>query len=122
MFTKHTYIRYTEAGIHLFFICSMLFVSNAEVAGFPIYSLFLLITALNLMLVKIMSGKKEGHFFLQMRYLTDILAITIVIVEMFSVIVKMFRDPNKGAINFAIHAEIIALVLFYMLFSNDQKQ
>lgn len=118
MFTKHTYIRCTEVGIHLFLICSMLFVSNVELAGFPIYSLLLLITALYLMLVKIMSGKKEGHFFLQMRYLTDILAVATVIIEIFSVIFKMFWDPNEGAINFSIHAEIIALVLFYLLFSN----
>lgn len=121
MALKHTYIRFTEAGISLFLIYSMLFISDGKLAGFPIYSLLLLITALYFMIIKIASCKEEGSAFLQIKSLSDILAIAVVIISVFAAITKLFRNPNEGAIDFSSNAVLVAIALLYIVISSGMR-
>ena len=121
MFTKHTYIRFRETGIYLFLIGSMLFISDTEFAGFPIYSLLLLIAAVWFLLIKIFFCKRERLSFVQIRHLTDVLPIAVIIIEILGIIMKLFRNPNEGAIDFAGNAEVIALMLLYVSFSTGME-
>ncbi|MCM1156818.1 MAG: hypothetical protein NC314_13065 [Roseburia sp.] len=114
--STYKHIQLMETGIYLLLVCSMLFVSDIELAGFPVYTFFLLIAALYFMFIKIVSNRLEERSFKKNWYMTDILAAAAIVIALSDMIRKLFRDPDEGAIDFSIDAKVIAFALLYLVF------
>lgn len=111
------YTWWADKYIMLLIISSMLAIVDIEVAGFPLYIFLLLLLTAGWMALRLrFYTGKEG--FLRVWNLTDIAAAIAVVVEVFSIICKLFQDSDKGAIDFSINAEIIAFALLYFLLSS----
>ncbi len=118
MHKKITYAWLADKCICVLLILSMLSVVRTEIAGFPVYSLFLLITASAWLVIKIIyAGRKEVPF-PTVRYLTDTAAIAAIVYAVFSVILKLFSTSEEGFIDFSWNAEIIALAMICLLVSS----
>lgn len=118
MSPEHTYPQLMKTGLYLLFIFSMVIITDAELLGFPIYSLLLFVMALCFLAGRILSCENEGIAFLQIRSWTDVAAIAAIIFAVFTAVLKLFRDPNEGAVDFASDADVIALAVMYLLFSS----
>lgn len=117
MHKEITYKWLTDKCICVLLILSMFSVMNIEIAGFPIYSLLLLVLASVWMMFKIIYAGKEGLSFLSVKYLTDTAAIAAIVYAILSAVVKLFASSEEGAIDFSWNAEVIALAIICLLIS-----
>ncbi len=96
---------------------SMLLLSDKELAGFPLYNLMLFMIVLCWMAMKITSHFKNRQRAWQIRYISDLFAMAIVVLELLAIIVKLFQDPDMGDIEIANHVIIISIVFLFILLS-----
>lgn len=118
MHKEITYEWWADKCICILLILSMFSVVNIEIAGFPIYSMILLVLASVWMMLKIRYAGRKGHPFLTVRSLPDLAAITAIVYAVFSVVVKLFNTAEEGAIDFSWNAEVIALAILCLLISS----
>lgn len=119
MHKEITYEWCADKCICVLLILSMLSVVNIEIAGFPVYSLLLLVLAVVWLMFKIIYAGRMGLPFLTVRSITDLAAITAIVYAVFSVAVKLFITPAEGVIDFTWNAEAIALAIICLLVSVD---
>lgn len=117
MHKEITYEWLADKCICALLILSMLSVLNIEVAGFPLYSLFLLVLASVWMIFRIGYMGKAGISFLTVKYLTDIASLAAIAYSVFSAVIKLFGSLDEGAIDFTWNAEVIALAIICLLVS-----
>ena len=117
MHKEITYEWLADKCICVLLILSMFSVMNIEIAGFPIYSLLLLVLASIWMIFKIIYAGKEGLSFLSVKYLTDTAAIAAIGYAILSAVIKLFASSEEGAIDFSWNAEVIALAIICLLIS-----
>ncbi len=119
MHKEITYAWLTDKFICALLILSMLSVVRVEVAGFPLYSLLLLLMASVWMLFKIIYAGREGFPFPTVRYRTDTVAVAAVLYALVSAVIKLFGTSKDGAIDFSWNAEVIALAIVCLLLSSE---
>lgn len=118
MSKKNVYTWWEDKCIIMLIIFSMLAVIDIEIAGFPLYVFLLFLVAAGWMVLRL-RFHTENESLLPIRNLTDMTAVIAIGFEVFSVICKLFQNPDKGAIDFSINAEIIAFALLYILLSSE---
>lgn len=91
---------------------------NIVIAGFPLYSLLLLVITSIWLLLRIRYADSDGIPFPAIRYLTDTIAIAAIIYAILSVIAKLFSTSEEGWIDFSWNAEMIALAVICLLISS----
>ena len=111
------YTWWADKCIILLIVFSMLAIVDIEIAGFPLYILLLLIVTAGWMAIWVRFHAGNENF-LQPRNLTDIAAAIAIGIGMFSVIYKLFQNPDKTEIDFSIDAEIISFALLYLLLAS----
>ncbi len=117
MSKRREYTWWADKCIILLIVFSMLAIVDIEIAGFPLYVLLLLIVTAGWMTIR-MRFHAGNENFLKPRSLTDIAAVIAIGIGMFSVIYKLFQNPDKTTVDFSINAEIIAFALLYFLLSS----
>lgn len=118
MHKEITYEWWADKCICVLLILSMFSVVNIEIAGFPIYSLLLLVLASVWMMVKIIYAGRTEHPFLTVRSLTELAAIAVIVYAVFSVAVKLFITSEEEVVDFSWNAEVIALAIICLLISS----
>lgn len=118
MHKKITYTWLSDKCICVLLVLSMFSVAKIEIAGFPVYSLLLLVIASVWLVFKIIYACREGVPFPTVRYLTDTAAIAAIVYAVLSVIVKLFDTSEEGWIDFSWNAEVIALAAICLLVSS----
>lgn len=114
---KFSYPYLTCLCICLLLTVSMLFMTDEEVAGFPAYTLFLFLIVLVWLICRVVYANREGRAFLTIHYFADTVSVTTIVCAICSIIGKLFRNPEEGAIDFSWNAEAIALALICLLVS-----
>lgn len=114
---KITYPWLEDKCICILLILSMFSVFKIKIAGFPLYSLLLLTITLVWLFLKILYAGRSGEIFPTIRYLTDTVAITVILYAIISVMVKLFSTSEEGWIDFSWNAEMIALAVICLLIS-----
>lgn len=132
MSLKITYSELSEKCLFFLLILSMLLTKEIKAADFPVYSLLILIAALGWMAAGMFLHKNRNKPSLQqeqpgwlpfwpVRYRTDLLALIVIFYEIAVVVNKLFRDPNKGGIDFSGNAEVLAYMVLYFMISSGIK-
>lgn len=119
MHKEITYEWLADKCICVLLILSMFSVVNIEIFGFPLYILLLLVLASVWMIFKIIYARKAGLPFLSVRYLTDTAAMAAIAYAVLSAVVKLFRDPEGGGIDFIWNAEVIVLAVICLLIAAE---
>ncbi len=118
MHKEITYDWLADKCICALLVLSMLSTARIEVAGFPLYSLLLLVIASVWLICRIIYAGREDTVFPTVRYMTDTAAIVAILYAIFSVIVKLFDTSGEGWIDFSWNAEVIALAVICLLVSS----
>ena len=118
MHKEITYDWLADKCICALLVLSMLSTARREVAGFPLYSLLLLVIASVWLICRIIYAGREDTVFPTVRYMTDTAAIVAILYAIFSVIVKLFDTSGEGWIDFSWNAEVIALAVICLLVSS----
>lgn len=121
MHKKITYEWLADKCICILLILSMLSVVNLEIAGFPVYSLLLLVLTSVWMICKIIYAGKMGFPVLSVKYPTDTAAMAVIAYAFFFTVIKLFDRPIEGGIDFTWNAEAIALAIVYLLISSGTE-
>ncbi len=121
MHKEITYAWLTDKCICALLVVSMLSIVRIEIAGFPVYSLLLLILASTWMVFKIIYSGREGLPFLAVRYRTDTAAMAAILYAVISAVIKLFGTLEEGKIDFSWNAEIIALAIVCLLISSGAQ-
>lgn len=121
MSTKVNFTWLSEKLILFLLMISMLLTKDIKVADFPLYSLLLFLTASVWMAAKVFLRQKEGQGFWPIRYWTDLMAALTVLYEIAAIVLKLFRDPDKGAIDFSGNAEMLAFAVLYFSLSSGMR-
>lgn len=121
MYKKVNFTWLSDKLILFLFVISMLLTKKIKVADFPIYSLLLFLSASGWMAAKVLLCQKEGQAFGPIRYWTDLMVILLVFYEAGSVVIKLFQNPDKGAIDFSGNAEMLAFAVFYFCLSSGVR-
>ncbi len=119
MLHKITYPWLEDKCICILLTLSMFSVLKIKIAGFPLYSLLLLTITSVWLFLKILYAGRCGEKFPAIRYLTDTIAISVILYAIISVIVKLFSASEEGWIDFSWNAEMIALAVICLLISAD---
>lgn len=119
MHKEITYAWLMDKCICALLVLSMLSIVNIEIAGFPVYSLLLLVLASVWLMCKIIDAGKKGISFLSVKYLTDTAAMAAIAYAVLSAIIKLFSSSEKGEIDFIWNAEVIALAIICLLISSE---
>lgn len=119
MHKEITYTLLADKCICVLLVLSMFSVVRIEIAGFPLYSLLLLILSSIWLMFKIIYAGRAGLPFLTVRYLTDSVAIAAIVYAVLSAVIKLFNTLEEGAIDFSWNAEIIALAIICLLISSE---
>lgn len=114
---KFSYTYLTDLCICLLLSITMLFRSDIEIAGFPVYTILLFLIVLAWLAGRIICANRKEKAFLSIHYFADTVSVTAVICAVCSIIGKLFRNPEEGAIDFSWNAEAIALALICLLVS-----
>ncbi|MDD6810294.1 MAG: hypothetical protein PUD93_00250 [Lachnospiraceae bacterium] len=114
---KIPYKRISELGVGMLIILSMLLLSSTEIAGFSLYTLLLFLILFGWMVVGIHLSTKEGKVFWKIRNLGDMIAAVFLIIEVFTIIVKLFQNPENGDIGITRNVTVIVFVGIYFLFA-----
>lgn len=115
------YQNLSEKCLCLLLILSMLSIMEVEIAGFPVYSLALLLIASSWMIIKMLYAVRAGGWFCGIKYPTDTAALAAIFYETISVIVKLFSSAQDGGIDFSLNAEVVALAVLCLLFSSGMQ-
>ena len=118
MSDKVNYTWLSDKLILFLLMISMLLTRDISVVDFPVYSLLLFLAAIVLMAAKVLLDQNGRPGIWPMRYWTDLMAVLIVLYEIVSIIRKLFRDSDKGAIDFSVNAEMLAFVALYFCLSS----
>ena len=118
MHKEITYDWLADKCICALLVLSMLSTARIEVAGFPLYSLLLLVIASVWLICRIIYAGREVTVIPTVRYMTDTAAIVAILYAIFSVIVKLFDTSGEGWIDFSWNAEVIALAVICLLVSS----
>lgn len=121
MSTKVDVTWLSDKLIFFLLMISMLLTKDIKVVDFPVYSLLLFLAAFGWMAAKVLLWQKDGLVFWPMRYRTDLMAVLVAFCEMAAIVVKLFRDPDKGAIDFSGNAEMLAFVALYFFLSSGMR-
>ena len=119
MHKEITYEWLADKCICVLLVLSMLSVINIEIAGFPLYSLLILVLASVWMMFKIIYAGRMGLPFLTIRCLTDTAALAAYAYAVLSAVIKLFGGPKEGGIDFIWNAEAIALATICQLISSE---
>lgn len=114
---KFSYPYLTCLCICLLLTVTMLFRTDAEVAGFPVYTLFLFLIMLMWLAGRVVYADREGQTFLSIHCFADTVSAITILCAVGSILGKLFRNPEEGAIDFSWNAEVIALALICLLVS-----
>lgn len=117
MHHKITYPWLEDKCICILLTLSMFAVAKIEIAGFPLYSLLLLVITSTWVFLKILYAGREGETFPAIKYLVDTVAIAVILYAILSVIVKFLSISGEGGIDFSWNAEMIALAVMCLLVS-----
>jgi len=96
----------------------MILTKDIKVVDFPVYSLLLFLAAFGWMAAKVILCPKDGRAFWPIRYRTDLMAVLVIFYEVAAIVLKLFQDPDKGAIDFSGNAEALAFVVLYFCLSS----
>ena len=118
MSTKVNYTWLSDKFLLFLIMISMLLTKDIMVVDFPVYSLLLFLTAVVWMAVKVFLCQKEGLAFMPIRHWTDLMAVLIIFYEIAAIVMKLFRDPDNGEIDFSGNAEMLAFVVLYFCLSS----
>lgn len=121
MSTKVNVTWLSDKLILFLFMISILLTKEVRVFDFPVYSLLLFLAAFGWMAAKVFSWQKGGQVFGPIRYRTDLMAVLVLFYEIAAIIMKLFRDPDKGAIDFSGNAEMLAFVVLYFCLSSGMR-
>lgn len=114
---KITYKRISELGVGMLIILSMLLLSSTEIAGFSLYTLLLFLILFGWMVAGIHLSTKEGKVFWKIRNIGEMIAAAILVIEVFTIIVKLFQNPENGDIGITGNVTVIVFVGIYFLFA-----
>ena len=106
MSIKISYVEISEKILFFLLLLSMLLTKDLKAADFPVYSLLLLLAALGWAAAGFFLNKGAGISFLPVRYRTDLMVLFAIGYEVAAMIGKLFRDPDKGEIDFSGNAEL----------------
>lgn len=118
MSTKVNVIWLSDKLILFLLIISMILTKDVKVFDFPVYSLLLFLAVFGWIGAKMIVCPKDGPVFWPMRYWTDLMALFAALYEVAAVVLKLFQDPDKGAIDFSVNAEGLAFIVLYFLLSS----
>ena len=118
---KHTRAGAADTCICVLLLLSMLPELKTEIAGFPLYSLALLIITSIWLVLKISSAGREGIPFLNVRYLIDTAAIVAVLYALLAVVADLFGSMEEGGSDFSWNAEVISLALICLMLSSGAQ-
>ena len=118
MSTKVNATWLSDKLILFLFVISMLLTKDIIIVDFPVYSLLLFLAAFGWMAAKVFLCPKDGQVFRPIRYWTDLMAVFVIFYEVATIVLKLFRDPDKGAIDFSGNAEMLAFVVLYFCLSS----
>lgn len=107
----------THLCICLLLTATMLFITDTEIAGFPVYTLILFLIVLTWLICRVVYAGRAGQAFLSIHYFADTVSAAAIVCAVCSAIGKLFRNPDGGAIDFSRNAEVIALALICLLVS-----
>ena len=121
MSTKVNATWLSDKLILFLFVISMLLTKDIIIVDFPVYSLLLFLAAFGWMAAKVFLCPKDGQVFRPIRYWTDLMAVFVIFYEVAAIVLKLFRDPDKGAIDFSGNAEMLAFVVLYFCLSSGLR-
>lgn len=121
MSTKVNVIWLSDKLILFLLMISMILTKDVKVFDFPVYSLLLFLAVFGWIGAKMIICPKDGPVFWPMRYWTDLMALFAALYEVAAVVLKLFQDPDKGAIDFSVNAEALAFIVLYFLLSSGMR-
>ncbi len=107
----------SDKFIVFLFLISMLLAKDIKVIGFPVYSLLLFLTASVWTMAGVFVCLREGLAFGTIRYWSDLMILFVIFYEVVSIILKLFRNSDEGAIDFSGNAEMLAFAMLYFCVS-----
>lgn len=121
MSIKISYAEISEKILFFLLLLSMLLTKDLKAADFPVYSLLLLLAVLGWAAAGFFLNKGAGISFLPVRYRSDLMVLFAIGYEVAAMMGKLFRDPDKGEIDFSGNAEALAFAALYLLISSGMK-
>lgn len=118
MSTKVNYTWLSDKFLLFLIMISMLLTKDIKVVDFPVYSLLLFLTAFVWVAAKVLLCQKKGQVFMPIRHWIDLMAVLVIFYEIAAIVMKLFQDPDNGAIDFSGNAEMLAFVVLYFCLSS----